>query len=52
MSVDLLHDKIRKIKNPSMVNLSYVPDYIPAHVTEQEGSEANFCAFHKLFSVI
>jgi len=38
MSVDLLHDKIRKLKNPSMVNLSYVPDHIPAHVTEQEGS--------------
>lgn len=40
MSVDLLHDKIRKLKNPTMVNFSYVPDHIPAHVTEQEGNVA------------
>ncbi|MBQ2893284.1 MAG: hypothetical protein IJE24_04035 [Oscillospiraceae bacterium] len=36
MSIDKLHDKIRKMKNPSMLDLSAPADAIPAHI--QQGS--------------
>lgn len=38
MSIDHLHDKIRKLKNPSVVDFGLKADCIPAHLTEQEGS--------------
>lgn len=34
MSVDVLQDKIRKLKNPSMVELTLLPDQLPACVRE------------------
>lgn len=38
MAIDFLHDKIRKLKNPLIVDLSITSDLIPAHLLEQEGS--------------
>ncbi len=47
MSIDLLHEKIRKLKNPSMVDFSARQENIPAHLLEEEGSYpaayARFC---------
>lgn len=37
MSIDLLHEKIRKLKNPSMVDFSVGGDCIPPHILEEEG---------------
>lgn len=38
MSVDLLQEKIRKVKNPSMVKLSLEENLVPPSVLEAEGS--------------
>lgn len=38
MSIDALHDKIRKLKNPSMVDFGVKKDCIPNHILEEEGS--------------
>lgn len=38
MSIDKLHERIRKQKNPSMVDFSIQPESLPAHLTQQEGS--------------
>lgn len=34
MSVDILQEKIRKLKNPVLVDLSFLPEHIPAHIRE------------------
>lgn len=39
MSIDLLHEKIRKLKNPSMIDFGVKAANIPAHLREEEGSE-------------
>lgn len=39
MSIDKLHEKIRKLKNPSMVDFSVGSDSIPAHILQQEADE-------------
>lgn len=39
MSIDKLQEKIRKLKNPSMVEFSLDLEMIPSHVLVQEGSE-------------
>ena len=45
MSVDLLHDRIRRFKNPLIVDFGILPDELPPHLLEQEGS---FCkAYHR-----
>lgn len=38
MSVDVLHDKIRKLKNPLIMDLSIKPDLLPSYLMEQEGT--------------
>lgn len=38
MSLDILQDKIRKMKNPSVVDMSACKTDIPAHLFEQEGT--------------
>ena len=38
MSVDILQDKIRKLKNPSMVDFTIRQQEIPAFLMEEEGS--------------
>lgn len=40
MSIDLLHERIRKLKNPSMVDFGVQPDCMPPHLPEEEGSYA------------
>lgn len=40
MSVDVLQDKIRKTKNPSMVDLALCAWDLPGHLIEAAGSEA------------
>ena len=37
MSIDFLHDKIRKLKNPLIVDMSITEDLMPKHLLEQEG---------------
>ena len=38
MSIDLLHDKIRKMKNPSIIDFGIKSDSLPQHLLEEEGS--------------
>ena len=40
MSIDVLQDKIRKLKNPSMVDLAMAASDLPPVLVEQEGSAA------------
>ena len=40
MSVDVLQEKIRKLKNPSMVDLTLKASDLPAHLLEEAGSVA------------
>ena len=47
MSIDILHEKIRKYKNPAMIDFGIKAEYLPAHLLEEEGSfpaaYARFC---------
>lgn len=36
MSVDVLQEKIRKLKNPSVVDFSFIPETVPASMCEEE----------------
>lgn len=38
MSVDVLQEKIRKLKNPSMVDFGIRPDGVPPHLLSEEGT--------------
>lgn len=38
MAVDILREKIRKKKNPSVIDLSVVPSRLPPHLLAEEGS--------------
>lgn len=38
MAIDMLHEKIRKLKNPSMVDFGIKPDCVPPHILEEEGA--------------
>lgn len=40
MSVDTLQEKIRKLKNPTMLELCFRMDDIPEHILQEEGSGA------------
>ena len=40
MSIDVLQEKIRKLKNPSMVDLALKVSDLPPHLLEEEGSGA------------
>lgn len=40
MSIDVLQEKIRKLKNPSMVDLALKVSDLPPHLLEEEGSAA------------
>lgn len=37
MSVDFLHDKIRKLKSPLILDLSITEELLPTHLLEEEG---------------
>ena len=47
MAIDILQDKIRKLKNPSMIDLTVKRDHIPAQILEEEptpcAAYARFC---------
>lgn len=38
MSVDVLQEKIRKLKNPSVIDFGVTPEHIPQHLLDEEGS--------------
>lgn len=38
MSIDLLHERIRKMKNPAVVDLRILPESLPPHLLEEEGN--------------
>ena len=40
MSIDVLQDKVRKLKNPSVVDLALKVSDLPVHLLEEEGSAA------------
>ncbi len=41
MAIDSLHEKIRKLKNPSMVDFGFCEDCIPPHIVSQEDGILN-----------
>lgn len=41
MSIDLLHDRIRKLKNPLIVDFGIKEELLPPHLMQQEGSFAS-----------
>ena len=41
MSIDLLHDRIRKLKNPSVIDFGIQKDMIPQHLMQEEGDFLN-----------
>lgn len=43
MSVDKLQEKIRKLKNPSVIDFSVTEAQIPPHILAEEGSFADGC---------
>lgn len=48
MSVDILQEKIRKLKNPSVVDLTLMPELLPPQIAENAGSLcAGWCAYCK-----
>lgn len=38
MSIDLLQDRIRKLKNPSVIDFGVTPEHLPQHLLDEEGS--------------
>lgn len=40
MSVDILQEKIRKLKNPSVVEICARPDWIPEHISRETGGQS------------
>lgn len=46
MSIDRLQEKIRKLKNPLVVDFAILPEHIPPHILEAEG---NFSKAYKQF---
>ena len=46
MSIDLLQDKIRKLKNPSVIDFGVTPEHLPQHLLDEEGSVLKaYCRF-------
>ena len=38
MSIDLFQDKIRKLKNPSVIDFGVTPEHLPQHLLDEEGT--------------
>ena len=38
MSIDVLQDKIRKLKNPTIIDFGVTPEHLPQHLLDEEGS--------------
>ena len=47
MSIDKLQDKIRKLKNPSVLDFDLLPEHIPPHIQERD---TYFLAAYEYFS--
>ena len=46
MSIDVLQDRIRKLKNPSVIDFGVTPEHLPQHLLDEEGSVlAAYCRF-------
>lgn len=45
MAVDILQEKIRKTKNPSVVELCLTPDMLPPHIQEETGGAEGLLRF-------
>lgn len=45
MSVDILQEKIRKTKNPSVLLIEAIPDWLPPHLTREEAMPQAFVRF-------
>ena len=46
MSIDLLQERIRKMKNPAVLDFSILPEHIPSHIRigkAPEDAYAQFC---------
>lgn len=52
MSIDVLQDRIRKLKNPSVIDFGVTPEHLPQHLLDEEGSVlAAYCRFcHELMA--
>jgi orotidine-5'-phosphate decarboxylase len=46
MAIDLLQDKIRKLKNPTIIDFTMKQEHIPPHILEEE---ENLCAAYARF---
>ena len=46
MAIDILQEKIRKLKNPSMIDLTVKREHIPAQILEEE---SDLCAAYARF---
>ena len=38
MAIDMLHDRIRKLKNPLILDFSMMEEFLPSHLLNEEGS--------------
>lgn len=38
MSIDVLQERIRKMKNPSVIDFGVTPEHLPQHLLDEEGS--------------
>jgi orotidine-5'-phosphate decarboxylase len=38
MSIDVLQEKIRKLKNPTIIDFGLTPEHLPQHLLDEEGS--------------
>ena len=38
MSIDVLQERIRKLKNPSVIDFGVTPEHLPQHLLDEEGS--------------
>ena len=46
MSVDVLQEKIRKLKNPSVIDFGVTPEHLPQHLLDDEGTVLQaYCRF-------
>ena len=46
MSIDALQEKIRKLKNPSVIDFGVTPEHLPQHLLDDEGSVLKaYCRF-------
>ena len=51
MSIDKLQEKIRKLKNPSMVDFSFELDKIPPHILAEEKNEILACFIFQILCI-